>query len=109
MAAIAVIRIGSVKTKGLFRAEFDGENWTYEELPKPEGLQDTIWQLNKIEARAEFKITQADVYLKLLGEDPPYNMDLLPWAAKLVMDQHVERGLGLIVQPISKDDLLILT
>ena len=109
MAAICAIRLGTSDAKGVLRAEWDGEEWTDENLPRPEEHEEVLWELMQDEARLEFGKTQALVFRKLAGEVPPYNHGLMSWVTKSIMDLHVERGLGIIVLPMSNDDLLLLT
>ena len=109
MAVVCAMRLGSSDAKGVLRAEWDGEGWSYENLPKPEAYEEVLWELEQMEARLEFGKTQAMIFRKLTGVDPPYNHRHMSWVTNSIMDLHVERGLGIIVLPISNDDLLLLT
>lgn len=109
MATICAIRLGTSDMKGVLRAEWDGEDWTYENLPKPKTYEDVLWELEQMEAEMEFDKTEAMIFSKLAGERPPYNHRHMSWVAKSIMEHHVERGLGIIVLPMSNDDLLLVT
>ena len=109
MAAIAAIRIDTGDTKAVFRAEWDGEDWTFKDLPKPSKMSAMLWKVNQMEAQLEFRHSKVTIHDKLMTERPPYNMRFMPWVAKSIMEHHVERGLGKIIQPVSKDRLLRLT
>lgn len=109
MAAIAAIRLGTSDEKGVLRAEWDGEEWTYENLPRPEAHEEVLWELTQDLAHLEFGKTQAMIFAKFVGVEPPYNHRHWAWINKEIMELHVERGLGIIVLPISNDDLLLLT
>ena len=89
MAAICAMRLGSSDVQRAVRAEWDGEEWTYEILPKPEAYEEVLWELEQIEAESEFGKTQAMVFRDLAGEDPPYNHRLMSWVTKSIMDRHV--------------------
>lgn len=109
MAALAAIRLGTSDTKGAVRAEFDGEEWSYENLPKPTTQEEVLWELIQDEAHLEFGKTQAMIFAKFAGVDAPYNHRHWSWINKAIMELHVERGLGIIVLPMSNDDLLLVT
>ena len=108
MAAVAVIRIGTEDIKGVWRVEWDGEDWSYQNLSKPKDVEDVFWTLGKMEARISFEKTQIEVLEKLFEMDAPYPMDRDQWIAKSIMDEHVKKELGIIVLPISDDYLFIL-
>ena len=109
MATIAAIRIDTENTEAVSRAEWDGENWTLEDLPKPSGMSAMLWEVKQMKARLEFRHSQVTIQDKLMTERAPYNMRYHHWVAKSIMEHHVERGLGKIVLPMSKNDLLRLT
>lgn len=108
MAAVAIIRIGTKDWPGLWRVVWDGEEWKHHELPKPRGLYDAMWQLEKILARTLFEETQHEIFKKMLDQEAPYPMDDFQYTILKVLERHVERGLGFIVMPMSEDYLFIL-
>lgn len=113
MAAICAMQIGTEDTKDVFRVEWDGEDWIYKDMSKPaemgEMLGEMLWEVLQMESKLEFQKSETTIQAKLLTERPPYNMRYNHWVAKSIMEHHVERGLGKVVLPIAKEDLLILT
>ena len=109
MAAICAMQIGTEDTKGVYRVEWDGKDWAFKELPKPSGMSTMLWEVKQMKTHLEFRHSQVTIQDKLMTERAPYNMRYAPWVAKSIMEHHVERGLGRIIRPISKNDLLRLT
>ncbi len=108
MAAVAVIRIGTEDVKGVWRVEWDGENWNYQALSKTKDVSDMMWELEQMEARTSFEATQIEVLRDQFGENAPYPMDRDQWIAQTIMNEHVKKKLGMIVLPIPDDYLFIL-
>lgn len=109
MAAIAAIRIDTEDTKAVSQAEWDGKDWTFKNLSKPSEMSKMLWEVKQMKATLEFRHSQVTIQDKLMTERAPYNMRYMHWVAKSIMEHHVERGLGKITQPMSKDHLLRLT
>lgn len=108
MAVAAAMRIGTEDIKGVWRVEWDGEDWSYTLLEKPKDVSDLLWRADKMLARTDFEITQLEVIKELFAEQAPYPMDHRQWMAKSIMDAHVKKKLGMIVLPMSDDYLFIL-